>query len=148
MAVIIGPVLVACSSALAVNRHSSPHSAAPPHASCGSAMTHSLDGATQILSADPGALTCFSTAARECRPASIDVYEMGVDTGTHHVFTIDHAGTTCQVNEASQGVSFNGGGTAGPVSTTACDRTAVTDRGVALVCGGQDVLIPLTVSRI
>jgi hypothetical protein len=38
------------------------------------------------------------------------------------------------------------GGSQGAVSTVPCRRTAVTDRGVALSCGGQDVLIPAKVS--
>jgi len=40
-----------------------------------------LTSHTQLLRADPGALTCFVTAARECRSASLGVTELGVDTG-------------------------------------------------------------------
>jgi hypothetical protein len=56
VAVIVGAVLVAGIGAVTVNWWNSRHSAALPHASCGSATTHSLDGDTQVLSADPGAL--------------------------------------------------------------------------------------------
>ena len=52
-----------------------------PKASCGSAVTHGLSAATQILSADKGALNCFHVAARDCKTASLEVTEMGVDTG-------------------------------------------------------------------
>lgn len=143
---IICAVIVAAISVLAVTWQISMHAAALPRPSCGSGVTHHLDGGTQLLGADPGALTCFSTAARGCRPASIEVTEMGVDTGTYYVFTIEPGGTACQVTELSQDYSANFGGSAGPVSAISCRRTAVSRRGVALRCGGQDVLIPAQVS--
>lgn len=118
-----------------------------PKATCGSATTHFLNAGTQVLGADPGALTCFGTAARGCRAASIGVTEMGVDTGTMYVFTIEHGGTACQVTELSQYYSANFGGSTGPVSTVTCLRTAVTARGVTLTCGGQQVLIPSAVTE-
>ena len=117
-----------------------------PKASCGSAATHRVDGDTQLLAADPGALTCFGAAARGCRPASIEVHEIGVDTGTTYVFAIGRGGTACQVTELSQYYSANFGGSTGPVTAMACRRTAVTGRGVTLACAGQNVLIPSAVS--
>lgn len=117
-----------------------------PHASCGSAVTHLLDASTQALSADPGALGCFSAAARKCSPASIEITELGVDAGTSSVFTIGPGGTRCQVTGTSQGYSANFGGSAGPVTSVSCRLTAVTGKGVMLGCGGPDVLIPASVS--
>lgn len=146
MAVVLGIVLAAGIAALTVTWRHSRHPTVLPHASCGSATTHGLAGHTQILSADPGALSCFGTAARECRAASIEVTESGVDTGTRHVFTIDQAATTCQASQLSQPYSANGGGRTDPVQTTRCDHITVTSRGVTLTCNGQDLLIPLTVS--
>jgi hypothetical protein len=123
----------------------SQHAAALPHASCGDAVTHSLDGSTHALSADPGALTCFTAAARNCRAASVEITEMGTDTGTTFVFSIDPGRTACQVTELSQDYSANFGGSAGPVVTASCRLATVTGRGVTLGCGGQDVLIPSAV---
>jgi hypothetical protein len=120
--------------------------AALPHASCGRAVTHLLDSSTQGLSADPGALGCFSTAARRCSAASIEVTEMGVDTGANYVFTIEPGKTPCQVAETSQWYSANFGGSTGRVTSMPCRLTAMTGRGVMLNCGGQDVLIPAVVS--
>ena len=97
---------------------------------------------TQLLGADPGALTCFVRAARECRPASLGVTELGVDTGTEYVFIIEPGKASCQVTEQRQDYSANFGGSQGAVSTVPCRRTAVTRGGVALRCGGRDVLIP------
>jgi hypothetical protein len=142
---IAGAVIAAAAGGLAGWRLSQ-HAAALPRASCGGAVTHSLDGGTQALSADPGALTCFAVAARNCKAASIEITEMGIDTGTTFVFSIDPGGTTCQVTELSQHYSANFGGSAGPVVTTSCRLAAVSDRGVTVSCGGQDVLIPVTVS--
>lgn len=116
-----------------------------PKASCGSATTHRLDGDTTVLAADPGALACFATAARACRPASIQVVEMGVDAGTTHVFTIDSGGAACRGSEHSQDHSANFGGSVGQVNSVSCTRIVVTGRGVTLSCGGQDVLIPTSV---
>jgi hypothetical protein len=104
-----------------------------------------VDGSTHALSADPGALTCFTAAARDCRAASIEITEMGTDTGTAFVFSIDPGGATCQVTELGQDYSANFGGSAGPVITTSCRLAAVTGNGVTLGCGRQDVLIPSTV---
>lgn len=117
-----------------------------PQASCGTADTNRLSGDTQILSAAPGALTCFSTAARGCRSASIEVVEIGNDTGTDDVFTIGPSGTPCQVRRLSQDYSGNFGGWTGPITTTSCQRSAVNRRGVVLRCGELDVLIPATVT--
>jgi hypothetical protein len=142
--IIGGAVIVAAIGALAGWRLS--QHAALPHASCGHAVTHSLDASTHALGADPGALTCFTAAARNCRAASIEMTEMGVDAGTNFVFSIDPGGKACQVTELSQGYSANFGGSAGPVITASCQLAAVGGNGVTLGCGGQDVLIPSTES--
>jgi len=145
-AVIICAVIVAALGAAAAAWRISQHPSALPHASCGSASTHFLTSDTQVLRADPGALTCFVRAARECRSASLGVTELGVDTGTDYVFTISPGGTSCQVTEERQDYSANFGGSQDAVSTVPCRRTAVTGTGVALNCGGRDVLIPAKVS--
>lgn len=124
------------------------HAPALPHASCGETVTHQLYSGTQSLSADPGALRCFGAAARACRTASIEVVEMGVDSGTDHVFTIGPDGAACQAAEWSQDYSANFGGSTGPVTSTSCRLSAVTSRGVTLNCGASDVLVPATVSVI
>jgi hypothetical protein len=147
-AVIICAVIVAAAGAAAAARHISQHPAALPHASCGSASTHFLTSDTQVLRADPGALTCFVRAARECRSASLGVTELGVDTGTNYVFSIEPGGTSCQVTEERQDYSANFGGSQDAVSTVPCHRSAVTGTGVTLNCGGQDVLIPAQVSGV
>jgi len=66
-AIIAGAVIAAAAGGLAGWRLSQ-HAAALPHASCGDAVTHSLDGSTHALSADPSALTCFTAAARNWHP--------------------------------------------------------------------------------
>jgi hypothetical protein len=137
---------VAAISAFVVTWLTTRPAASMPQARCGSAVTHGLDGHTQLLRADPGALSCFSAAVRACKPGSIKVTEMGVDTGTDYVFTIEPGGTTCRVTEVSQAYSANFGGSQGPVYTTSCRRTAVTGAGVTLSCDGRDVFIPARVS--
>jgi hypothetical protein len=137
-------VAVAAAAALITWRVSQHQTAAPP-AACGSASTHAVSGQTHLLQADRGALTCFDTAARACKPASLHVTEIGVDTGTDYTFTIESGGPSCRVTESSNFYSANGGGSTGPVTTTLCTRTAVTGAGVSLTCAGQDVLIPAKV---
>jgi hypothetical protein len=117
-----------------------------PGASCGEAATHDLSGATQFFQADAGALSCFATAARQCQSASIAITEMGVDTGTRYVFAIVPGAARCQGTEWSQYYSANFGGSTGKVSVTQCSATAGTG-GVTLGCGGQDILIPVTVTN-
>lgn len=117
-----------------------------PRASCGEAATHDLSGATQFFQADAGALSCFATAARQCQSASIAITEMGVDTGTRYVFAIVPGAARCQGTEWSQYYSANFGGSTGKVSVTQCSATARTG-GVTLGCGGQDILIPVTVTN-
>jgi hypothetical protein len=145
--VIVCAVIVAAAAALITWQVSQHETAAPP-AACGSAWTHSLNGQTQLLGADRGALTCFDAAARACRPASLHVSDFGVDTGTDYTFTIqsgESGGPSCRVTEQSNFYSANGGGSTGPVTTTSCLRTAATGEGVLLSCAGQDVLIPAQV---
>src|SRR5215469_1023316 len=86
-----------------------------PQASCGHAGTHGLSGSTQFYQADKGALTCFATAARQCKSGSIAITEMGVDTGTNYVFGIAPGKAPCQATEWSQYYSANGGGSQGSV---------------------------------
>lgn len=121
--------------------------AALPKATCGHATTHGLSAATQILSADKGALSCFHVAARNCKTASIAVTEMGVDTGTNHVFAIEPGGKGCAVTELSQHYSANFGGSHGKVGATQCSVTAVSGASVTLACHGAKVLIPAAVAR-
>jgi hypothetical protein len=139
---------------LQVSHHQTAQTAARP-VSCGSTWTHSVSGHMQLLGADHGALTCFDAAVRACKPASLHVIDMGVDTGTDYVFTIEGGANegganeggaaSCRVTEASNFYSANGGGSTGPVTTTSCLRTAVTGAGVSLSCAGQDLLIPAKV---
>ncbi len=119
-----------------------------PKASCGSALTHGLNGSTQLLRSDKGALTCFQAAAKTCKTAGLAVTEMGVDTGTNAVITIEPAGSgsACQVTLWHQAYSANGGGSKGKVGSTACTLGTVTNAGVTLSCAGQKVLIPTRVA--
>jgi len=144
--VIIGGAVAAAVTSGLAGCGTNPHRAALLPARCGSAVTHSLDGSTRALSADPGALTCFAAAARGCRAAGIEITEMGTDTGTNFVFTVGPGKTTCQVTERSQAYSANFGGSAGPATTVACRLAAVSGAGVTLGCGGRDMLIPSAVS--
>ena len=145
-AAIICAVIVAVAGAAAGAWKVNQPPAALPHASCGSASTHFLTGRTQLLSADSGALTCFIRAAGGCRRASLGVTEMGVDTGTDFVFTVEPGKTPCQVTELRQDYSANFGGSQGPVTSVLCRRAAVDSSGVVLRCGGRMVLIPAKVS--
>jgi hypothetical protein len=119
-----------------------------PHASCGAAVTHGLNAATQVLSAGKGTLSCFHAAARYCKSASIAVTEMGVDTGTNHVFAIEPGGKGCAVTELSQSYSANFGGSKGKIGSTPCTVTATGGGGVTLACAGEKVLIPAAVTRL
>lgn len=114
-----------------------------PLPTCGSVTTHLLSSDTQLLSAKPGALACFSAAARNCRAGSIAVNQMGVDAGTRYVFVIEPGTEPCQVTEQSQFYMVSGGLRHGPVKTVACQRSAVTTSGVTLSCGGRGILIPV-----
>lgn len=145
-------VLICCAmvvivgAALAVSLRGDQGSKVLPKASCGSAVTHRLDTSTTIITAQPGALACFNTAARSCGPASIQLVEMGVDTGTTYVFRIEPGGAACQAVESSQDYSANFGGSTSQVSSLTCSKITATTKGVTLTCGGQDVLIPATSS--
>ena len=141
--IVIGCVVAVAIVAVAVESwRSSQQAGALPKASCGSATTHRADNHTVIITADPGALTCFDAAAHSCRPASIQLVEMGVDAGTTYVFRIEHGSATCLVTELSQGYSANFGGHTGQVDTATCHMTVATGTGVTLACSGGDVLIP------
>src|ERR1700722_19095669 len=96
-AIIIGGAVIAAAVGGLAGWRLSQHPAALPRASCGIAVTHGLDGGTHALSADPGALACFTAAARDCKAASIEITETGIDTGTGFVFSTGPGGTTCQV---------------------------------------------------
>ena len=119
-----------------------------PQASCGTVTTHSLSAVTQVLDTGKSALNCFETAVRHCRAASLGITEMGTDTGTSHVFTIQPGGTGCPVSELSQGYGDNFGGSHGTITTTQCRLAKVSGAGVMLGCAGQDVLIPDTVTHL
>lgn len=119
-----------------------------PTATCGRAVTHRLGADTQLLGAEKGALTCFETAARHCKAASLGITEMGVDSGVDYVFAVQAGGTACPVTELSQSYSANFGGSAGPIASTRCQRAGVTSAGVMLSCAGQDVLIPAAVTAV
>jgi hypothetical protein len=110
-----------------------------PKASCGSALTHGLNSRTQLLRSDPGALSCFHTAAKACKTAGLAVTEMGVDTGTNDVIIVEPSGTACRVTLWQQGYSANGGSKS-KVSATPCRLGTVTNTGVRLSCAGDNLL--------
>jgi hypothetical protein len=145
MAITICAVIVAAAGAAAASWRISHHPATLARPSCGSASTHFLTSHTRLLRADRDALTCFVTAARECRHGSLGVTEMGVDTGADYVFSIEPGMTQCRVTEQWQDYSANSGGK-GAVRTVTCSRIAVTASGVTMSCGGREVLIPAKVS--
>jgi len=145
-AVIICAVFIAAVAAAAAGWRMSQHPRSLPKASCGSASTHFLNRHTRLLGSDPGSLTCFKRAAQTCASGSLRVTEMGVDTGTEYVFSIEPRGSSCNVTEWRQDYSANFGGSQSKVAATSCRRTAVTRKAVLLTCSGRDVLIPATVS--
>jgi len=136
-------VVVIAGVGLAVWRISDHRPVALQRATCGWAITRFLNSDTQLFRAAPGALTCFVKAARACKSASIEVTEMGVDTGTVYVFIIEPGQPSCRVLEQRQYYSANFGHSA--VSTLQCRRIAVTHRGVTLTCGRRVVLLPAKV---
>jgi hypothetical protein len=138
--VIIAGVVIAAGACALLAAWQITQPAGLPRASCGQAVTHDLGASTQILSADPGALRCFGSAAGGCRPASIEITQMGVDSGTRYVLTIGPGGAACQVSGLSQ--DYGGPGWKGPVRAVPFRLAAVTGQGVMLRCGGQAVLIP------
>jgi hypothetical protein len=146
VSVLVCAVVATAVGALLVTRGGGPHASALPQVNCGSANTRQLGAGTRVLEADHGALNCFSAAARTCKAATLDVREMGVDTGTDHVFSIEPGSTPCQVTETSQDYSANFGGSHGAVNTTHCRLAAVTVTGVELNCGGGNEQIPASVS--
>lgn len=87
-AIIIGGAVITTATGALAGWRLARHAAALPHASCGGAVTHSLDGSTRALGADPDALARFTAAARTCRAGGIEITEMGTDTGTTFVFRI------------------------------------------------------------
>jgi hypothetical protein len=143
---IICAVIVAVAGATAGAWKISRPPTALPQANCGSVVTHFLTSDTRILSADRGALTCFVSAARTCRSASLRVTEMGVDAGTDFVFSVEPGKTPCQVIEQRQDYSANFGGSQGAVTTVQCRRATVTTSGLMLRCGDREELIPTAVS--
>jgi hypothetical protein len=145
-AVIICAVIIVAIGAAAAGWRMSQHPRSLPKASCGSASTHFLNRHTQMLGSDSGSLACFMKAARICASASLRVTEMGVDTGTEYVFSIEPGGSSCHVTEWRQYYSANFGGSQSEVAAGPCRRTTVTPKAVLLTCSGRDVLIPATVS--
>lgn len=122
-----------------------------PRATCGAFVTHDLGSSTTALSADRGALHCFSAAARRCVPASIKIVAMGVDSGTDYVVTLRPNSPHCQASELWQDYGWTGGSlSTGPITAASCRLATVSGRGETLGCGSQDVLIPaaVTVPRI
>lgn len=140
---VCGAVTVVVGTAVAASRWSN-HDPTLPKASCGSAVTFDVDGETRITTAQPGALTCFDTAARGCGSASIQVAERGVDARTTYVFSIEPGGAACQAVELSQHYSAISNHS-GRISSLTCHNLAATSAGVTFTCGGQAVLIPASV---
>jgi hypothetical protein len=146
VSVLVVAVIATAVGALLVTRQASPRASALPRVNCGTAETRQLGAGTRVLAADHGALSCFSAAARTCKAATLEVREMGVDTGTDYVFSIEPGKTPCQVTETSQDYSANFGGSHSAVSTTHCRLAAVSVTGVKLNCDGGDEQIPASVS--
>jgi hypothetical protein len=128
-----------------------------PEASCGSAVTSAFTGGAPFIvgSADHGSLACFTAAARACKPASILIVEVQVDTGTDELFGIDRGGQPgrCPVTVLEQPYSMElgkykvpGGNYVGDITTTHCRVASVTAAGVLISCAGQPVIIPPTVN--
>jgi hypothetical protein len=127
-----------------------------PEATCGSAVGQ-LDSSGMLIVAiaGHGSLTCFTAAARECKPASILIVERGTDTGDDVFFRIGQGGKPgqCPVTELEQPYSAEGGkykvsgaDYVGDITATQCRVASVTGRGVLIGCPGQPVIIPSAVN--
>jgi hypothetical protein len=125
-----------------------------PRASCGSAAVLFLSDGTEWLRAGRGVLTCFTTAARACKPAGLQLASTGADWGNYWVFVIAGGGAPgrCTVTEYSQYSAPDLGGLSSrspngwaytPVETTPCQEASVTSKGVALDCSTVPVHIPI-----
>jgi len=128
-----------------------------PQASCGSATTTDsgvasgdvattggLTGGTRLVSADPGALTCFTDAARACKSASIHIHQPDLQgAGTNYVFAVKRGTSPCQATEYD---TTPGTGGVSITATSQCWGVSVTSGGVLLSCDGGPFLVPVAVS--
>jgi hypothetical protein len=114
-------------------------------ATCGSVSTHDFSVKTALYRADPGALQCLTQAVATCRPASLEIWQTGVDVGTDYLLTITGPGNIA----CTALLSYSGFGP-GP---TSANKVGLTDNctaqtepaAVQLNCPETTYRVPMTV---
>lgn len=95
---------------------------------------------------DPsGPENCLWQAWERCQPATLVYTRFGVDTGETHTITVQQNNGACEIRDATQGYSANGGGSRSLIITYTCAGLEPAPDGGLLVhaCGGEgDLTIP------
>jgi len=91
----------------------------------------------QVVSASPGALSCFRSAAALCHPASIAIGVSGIDTGDDYLVEI-RQGCRAVLLSQSWPRHFVGDDR---IHKTSCSTIAATLTGVTLTCHRTTYLI-------
>ena len=98
------------------------------------------------VAGDPsGPEDCLWQAWTRCQPATLVYTVFGVDTGDTHTVTVQPNNGGCEVRDAAQGYSANGGGSRGLITTYTCAGLERAPDGGLIVhaCGGEgDLTIP------
>lgn len=104
-----------------------------PTATCGRAGVRQYSATVSTsYDWDPGALACFHRSALVCA-GSVDVVDMGVDSGTDDVVVLHRSGAGCVARVAEQSYVLD---RKSPITRFDCDRIEVAATGETVFCVG------------
>src|SRR5450631_993807 len=115
-------------------------------ATCGSVGTNDFSAATVLFQADADAVPCLARAMTTCRPASLDISQIGVDAGVDYLLTITGPATNgCKARLAV--TTFVAPVTSPePTPVTAECTARMQDTDVLIVCPDRIYLLPPSVA--
>lgn len=112
----------------------------PQGINCGSLSMHGGGGPSWTQHGTVAQIgNCFWNKYQQCKPATLAVTDMGVDTGVNHLFVIEPQQQGCSVSDTSQNYSANGGGWRGSPTTAVCSTVTRQQDVLRFSCGTNEM---------
>src|SRR5450631_3295187 len=115
-------------------------------ATCGSVGTNDFSAATVLFQADADAVPCLARAMTTCRPASLDISQIGVDAGVDYLLTITGPATNGCKARLAVTTFVAPVPSPEPTPVTAECTARMQDTDVLIVCPDRIYLLPPSVA--
>jgi hypothetical protein len=137
--VVVVAIAAGCTSATSAR---SRPSAVLATSACGNVSTNDFSAATVLFRADPDAMLCLAHAMTTCRPTSLDIWQIAVDSGENYRLTITGSAANGCTARLGHSTFVAGITSPNPTPITVECTARMQDTDVLITCPDRTYLLP------